>query len=96
MREFIERENLLNELTESSNHHAQTSREESLLYRDRQIVREQPTITEQKIVKSYLEKLRADIDVAYYELDGYDPNALAIFASRVDDLIDNLISEQED
>ena len=60
-REFIERGNLLNELTESSKHHAQTSREESLLYRDRQIVREQHTITEQEIVKPYLDKIRAEI-----------------------------------
>lgn len=59
-------------------------------------IRELPAITEQEIVKPYLEKLRADIDVAYYELDGYDPDALATFASRIDDLIDNLISEQED
>lgn len=54
-----------------------------------------PTFTEQKIVKPYLEKLRADIEVAYYYLDGYDPDSLATFASRVDDLIDNLLSEQE-
>lgn len=60
-RELIERENLINELTESSKHHAQTSREESLLYRDRQIVREQPTITEQDIVKPVLDKIRAEI-----------------------------------
>lgn len=60
-RELIEREKLINELAESSKHHAQTSREESLLYRDRQIVREQPTITEQEIVKPYLEKLKAEI-----------------------------------
>lgn len=95
-RELIERERLINELTESSKHHAQTSREESLLYRDRQIVREQPTITEQDIVKPYLEKLKADIEVAYDELDDYDPDTLGTFASRIDDLIDNLLSESED
>ena len=61
-RELIEREKLINELTESSKHHAQISREESLLYRDRQIVREQPTITEQDIVKPYLDKIRAEIN----------------------------------
>lgn len=94
-RELIEREKLINELAESSKHHAQTSREESLLHRDRQIVREQPAITEQEIVKPYLEKLRADIEVAYDELDGYDPDSLGTFASRIDDLIDNLLSESE-
>ena len=58
-------------------------------------VKEAPVITEQEIVKPYLEKLRADIDVAYYELDGYDPDSLGTFASRIDDLIDNLLSESE-
>lgn len=61
-------------------------------------VKETPIITEQEIVKPYLEKLRADIadiEVAYDELDGYDPDSLATFASRVDDLIDNLLSEWE-
>ena len=64
-RELIEREKLINELTESSKHHAQTSREESLLYRDRQIVREQTTITEQEIVKPYLDRLKEQIRYDY-------------------------------
>lgn len=51
--------------------------------------------TEQDIVKAYLEKLKADIEVAYDELDGYDPDSLGTFASRIDDLIDNLLSESE-
>ena len=51
--------------------------------------------TEQEIVKPCLEKLRADIEAAYDELDGYDSDLLGAFASRIDDLIDNLISEQE-
>lgn len=55
-----------------------------------------PAITEQEIVKPYLEKLRADIEAAYDELDGYDPDSLGTFASRIDDLIDNLLSESED
>ena len=50
---------------------------------------------EQEIVKPYLEKLKADIEAAYDEVDGYDPDSLGTFASRVDDLIDNLLSEQE-
>ena len=58
-------------------------------------VKEAPVITEQEIVKPYLEKLRADIETAYDELDGYDPDALGTFASRIDDLIDNLLSESE-
>ena len=58
-------------------------------------VKEAPVITEQEIVRPYLEKLRADIETAYDELDGYDPDALGTFASRIDDLIDNLLSESE-
>lgn len=58
-------------------------------------VEEAPVITEQEIVKPYLEKLRADIEAAYDELDGYDPDSLGTFASRIDDLIDNLLSESE-
>lgn len=58
-------------------------------------VKEAPVITEQEIVKPYLEKLRADIEAAYDELDGYDPDSLGTFASRIDDLIDNLLSESE-
>lgn len=59
-------------------------------------VKETPVITEQEIVKPYLEKLRADIEAAYYELDRYDPDSLGTFASRIDDLIDNLLSESEE
>lgn len=58
-------------------------------------VKEAPVITEQEIVKPYIEKLKADIEVAYDELDGFDPDSLGTFASRIDDLIDNLLSESE-
>lgn len=58
-------------------------------------VNDESAITEQEIVKPYLEKLRADIEAAYYELDGYDPDSLGTFANRIDDLIDNLLSESE-
>lgn len=51
---------------------------------------------EQEIVKTYIEKLKADIEAAYDELDGYEPDALSTFASRIDDLIDNILSESED
>lgn len=53
------------------------------------------TTTEQEIVKPYLEKLRVDIEAVYDELDGYDPDSLGTFANRIDDLIDNLLSESE-
>lgn len=58
-------------------------------------IKQAEVITEQEIVKPYLEKLRADIEAAYDELDGYDPDSLGTFASRIDDLIDNLLSESE-
>lgn len=44
MAEYIEREKLLDELDKSARHHANNSREESLLFRDRTIVREQPLV----------------------------------------------------
>lgn len=86
-RELIERERLINELTESSKHHAQTSREESLLYRDRQIVREQPTISEQEIVKPYLEKLKEQVSHCNLCLTVYKEDVLGF--------IDNLLLESE-
>ncbi len=60
------------------------------------LIEEQRPITEQEIIKSYLEKLKADIETAYNELDGYEPDALETFASIVDDLIDRLLSESKD
>ena len=48
MAELIDREKLLEELKESAKYHADNSREEQLLYRDRVIVREQPTVEERK------------------------------------------------
>lgn len=47
---LIDENKLLENLKESANHHADNSREESLLYRDRVIVREQPTIIEADMV----------------------------------------------
>lgn len=43
---LIDENKLLENLKESANHHANNSREESLLYRDRVIVSEQPAIIE--------------------------------------------------
>lgn len=41
-----------------------------------------------------IEKIKAEISTVYESLDGYDPNSLGIFESRVTELIDNLLSEQ--
>ena len=53
------------------------------------------SFSEQEIVKPYLEKLKADIEVVYDELDDYSSDSFRTFASRVEDLIDNLLSESE-
>lgn len=42
MAEYIDKDKLLDELKESAEHHAENSREEQLLLRDRNIVRAQP------------------------------------------------------
>lgn len=42
--ELIDREELLKDLKTSAIYHANNSREETLMYRDRNIVREQPTV----------------------------------------------------
>lgn len=42
--DLIDRDKLLEELMESDKNHAENSREETLLYRNRTIIREQPTI----------------------------------------------------
>lgn len=36
-----------------------------------------------------LDKISADIDKAREDLDGYDPNSLGVFVSRVDEIIEN-------
>lgn len=98
-RELIERENLINELIESSKHHAQTSREESLLHRDRQIVREQPTITEQDIVKPYLERLKRRMEARDDDNGGEPLNAVDrgyhLAYEHLCEEIDNLLSESD-
>lgn len=97
-RELIEREKLINELTESSKYHAQTSREESLLYRDRQIVREQPTITEQDIVKPILDKIKTEVkDIAFdwQEIDGEHESFMVVDLNDALNIIDKYKAESE-
>ncbi len=54
-----------------------------------------PVITDEEIVKPYLEKLSKKIGEAYEEYDDpYDPNALWLFEERVQKLIDNLLAEK--
>lgn len=52
--------------------------------------------SKQEIAKTYIGKLKADIEIAYDELDGNEQDALSTFASRIDDLIDNLLTEIEE
>lgn len=88
-REFIDRKKFIGKMKQSNG----LDISERMKFSN--LIEEQRPITEQEIVKPYLEKLKADIEVAYDELDGYDPDALGTFASRIDDLIDNLLSESE-
>lgn len=54
-----------------------------------------PVITDEEIVKPYLEKLSKKIGEAYEEYDdAYNPNALWLFEERVQELIDNLLTEK--
>lgn len=58
--ELIDREELLKDLKTSAIYHANNSREETLMYRDRNIVREQPTV--EAIPKAdYEARLKADL-----------------------------------
>lgn len=59
MAEYIDREKLLEELKESAKYHAGNSREESLLYRDRTIIREQPTadVIERKKIDTAIKEM---------------------------------------
>lgn len=74
MAEYIDRENLLEELKESAKHHADNSREESLLYRDRVIVREQPTadVIERDKIDKAIEEIRSEIKSIDYSLSVLD------------------------
>lgn len=90
-RELIDRNNLESTTIETDDYSGNEVLDVVLM----EDVKEAPVITEQEIVKPYIEKLKADIEVAYDELDGYDPDSLGTFASRIDDLIDNLLSESE-
>ena len=43
-----------------------------------------------------LDKIRAEIDKEYEELDGYDPHSLRTFACRIDDILDKYKTESEE
>lgn len=101
-REFIDKEKLINDMKISSMYHAENTREETLLYRDRNIVREQPTFTEQDIVKPYLELLLKEMQ-SLEEInnsdDRYDKgyqHGRASCEAMVMHMIGNLLSEQGD
>lgn len=63
MAEYIDREKLLEELKESAKHHANNSREESLLYRDRAIIREQSIadVIERTKIDKAIEEIESEI-----------------------------------
>ena len=43
-----------------------------------------------------VKKAREDIEQAYGDYDGYDPDALCAYSSRVDEILDKLIAESEE
>lgn len=45
--------------------------------------------------ESILDKIRAEIGEVYEELDGYDPQSLGTFVSRIDEIIDKYKTESE-
>ena len=47
------------------------------------------------IEREVLDKIRAEIDEVYEELDGCDPDSLGTFACRIDDIIDKYKTESE-
>lgn len=57
MAELIKKNELIEALAISRHHHASSSRENELLYRAENIVREQPTTTEAEIIEKFAEKL---------------------------------------
>lgn len=42
-----------------------------------------------------IDKIRAEIDEVYEELDGCDPDSLGTFACRIDDILDKYKAESE-
>lgn len=89
MAEYIDREKLLEELKESAKYHADTSREDVLLYRDRTIIREQPTVD---VIP--LEKIKQ----AMTEIENLSGQSCMISDGIVDevlDVLDRLITESE-
>ena len=69
MAEYIDREKLIKDLKESAKHQADSIREESLLLKDRLLVREQPTadvVERSKIDKAIEEMINQE------DLDGID------------------------
>ena len=45
--------------------------------------------------ESILDKIRTEIGEVYEELDGYDPDSLGTFLSRIDDIFDKYKAESE-
>ena len=58
-------------------------------------VEKAPVITEQEIVKPYLEKLKAEIENLEQGITSYHNDRPWVFTDEVLNLIDNLLSEQE-
>ena len=94
MAEYIDREKLLDELSESASYHAESGREYQLLLRDRNIVREQPTAD--VIERSEYEKLKQkNIELEIEYDDVMKMNALRVtefkqLRSKIDKAIEEI------
>jgi hypothetical protein len=86
---LIDKAKLIDDLVESARHHANNSREESLLFRDRNIVREQPIIKAVSIdkLKKLVDKLQDEKEYAYANFNEYKINVLN--CDDIDDLPDD-------
>ena len=102
MGRLIDADILIAELKESALHHCNNARDDSLLQRDRVIVRAQPTVEAipkaeyEKRLKAdmvaILDKIRAEIEKAAFD----DVNGSKfIFVNRVNQIIDKYKAESE-
>lgn len=92
MAEYIDREKLLDELDKSARHHANNSREERLLFRDRTIVREQPTadvVEQEKIDKTIDEVYKIRNDVLYAN-GCYEPDDVLDIIDQITKLFEEI------
>lgn len=53
-------------------------------------------IKQKYIEREVLDKIRAEISTVYESLDGYDPDSLGAFVSKIDEIFDKYKAESEE